>query len=204
MTATADGWVFDLTAPEKSDVPKPQPLDDRMLPVLSDPAKWRNYSNDILYEGEKALRHLIAKLGENSTWHNQARRRRYTFSMLFEMMFGRPYDQKKDARMVVPLTRVMAYYSSRIQKTGYVNGKWRDKTSYTISPKRLKRPPYSLRLRMEWLAEQGLVPNGKNMQLPKDNLRPGHARNKRTDANMQRRSEEAKRRYNERYKDREH
>lgn len=60
-------------------------------------------------------------------------------------------------------------------------------------------PPYSLKLRLEWLGEKGDIPTWSNMAVPKDDLEPGHARNYKTEKNMERRREQARARYNERY-----
>ena len=143
-------------------------------------------------------------MSKNSTWKQSKNRRRYTMSMVFEQIYGRKYDRYQDCRITNQFAKVLAYYSSKIQKSGSIMNKNYSKTIYTISPKRIKKPPYSLKLRVEWLAEQGLIPNGNNMQLPKDDLKPGHARNPRTDENMRKRREEARRIYEERYADRKH
>ena len=99
----------------------------------------------------------------------------------------------------------MTYYSTRKQKEGSILGKKINKTIYTLSLRRYKRlAPFSLKLRIPWLEEQGKVPTWHNMQLVKDTLETGHARNKKTDENMRRRREQAQAAYRERYKHRTH
>jgi hypothetical protein len=191
---TTDDWVFNLDGkPKKEDLePAVQ------VPYLANPKAWRQYTDDTLYEIDVLVRKWIAKCMEDGKWARSYRMRRYTFSMAFEQIYGRKYDQSKDAGIINRMSRVLAYYSSKIQKGGFINGKQKSKTIYTISPRRLKRPPYSLRLRLEWLGEQGDIPTPFNMRLPKDNLGPGHARNPRTEANMERRREDARARYRNR------
>ena len=69
-----------------------------------------------------------------------------------------------------------------------------------------KQKPYSLKLRLEMYREQGIIPSVNNMKIPHDKMlcKPGHAINARTNANMEKRSQLARERYNERYKDRKH
>jgi hypothetical protein len=121
---------------------------------------------------------------------------------MFEQLYGRKASQKNkgDITRLRRLTKVLAYYSTKIQKAGMIRGKNYTKTVYTLSLKLYKkRPPYSLRLRLQWLTDQGIMPTWHNMQLPKDDLKPGHARNPKTDENMRIRRERAKQRYNEKY-----
>lgn len=191
-------WRFDLSAePEK-----PKLADPNLSHWLGDAERWKQYTNERVYEADCLVRQWIAEMSTNVKWRTSAKLRRYTMAMVFEQLYGRPYDHSRDAKMQAVLPKVLAYYSTKVQKSASINGKFTSKTVYTISPGRLKKPPYSLRLRVEWLAERGEVPGPHNMCLPKDKLKPGHARNPRTNANMERRSREAKDRYNERYRDR--
>lgn len=173
---------------------------------LADPELWANWEDQRLYDAEVAIRGWIERMSENPKWaRTNARCRRYTFSMVFELITGEKYDQKRHMKYVHTWTMVLSYYSSRVQKGGSINGRPYTKTIYNLSPKRLSRPPLSLRLRFEWLAERGVKPTEANMHNPQnDLLRPGHARNPRTDERMRQRREEARARYNERYRDRDH
>ena len=172
---------------------------------LAEPGLWENYENEALAKAETMLRNWITEMSKIPGWKRVIKRRKYTFSMLFKMVTGDDYEQKKHAKEIRMWTNLFRYYSSRVQKGGSINGRTYSKTIYTISPKRLNRPPYSVRLRIPWMAEHGMRPDERTMHCHEtDVLLPGHARNPNTDANMKRRSEEAKRRYNERYKDRKH
>lgn len=202
---TTDDWSFRLDGSE--DLPeedKPAGMVE-MIPYISTPDRWEQYTDKFVYEADKAIRAWIEKMMENRSWTvGPGRNRRYMLSMIYEQAFGKPWSDDCN-KYAMRLARIASYYSSKIQKGGSLNGRLRSKTIYTISPKRFrKNPPYSLKLRLEWFADQGILPDNRNMALPKDDLKPGHARNPRTDANMEKRRQQAKERYNERYRDRNH
>ena len=192
-----DDWVFDLEG-EKPQKPE-LAYDDKLVPLLSNPKVWEQFQNPVVYEIDCLIRKWIELCSHNVKWARAAKYRKYTIGMVVEQIYGRKWDQSKDGSRTYLYSRIIAYYSSRIQKEAYIAGKRVKKTVYTISPARLSKPPYSLRLRLEWLAERGEVPNAWNMKLPEDDLKKGHARNPKTDANMERRRREAKDKYNERY-----
>lgn len=173
---------------------------------LSDPEVWKNYEDDRLYQADKRFREWVAEMLENPRWRSpNTKARKYTFSKLFYLVTGEEYEQSRHKMWVYPFTKVFRNYSTRIQKAGTVDGKFRSKTIYVISSAALKRAPISIRLRIPWLMEHGIALDERTMKNPdRKLLRPGHATNPRTDENMRRRSEEAKRRYNERYRDRKH
>lgn len=183
---------------------KRSPVNHTAAVYLNSKEAWKNYEDVRLAEMETQIREWIAKMAENKTWNRSYRKRRYTFSMLFELLTGEKYDQKKHAKYTHALSDLFAYYSSRIQKSASINGKQYNKKIYCISPRRLERMPYSLRLRIPWLIEHGVTIDARTMKPNPDPLEPGHARNPRTEANMERRREEARERYNERYKYRQH
>ena len=176
------------------------------MAFLSDPEMWKNWEDVELAKAEEMLRDWIERMCEVPSWRStRSKKRRYTFSMLFELVTGERYEQRKHARHIRMWTTLFRYYSSRIQNAASIDGKMYTKTIYVISPKRLERPPYSLRLRIPWLVEHGMAIDQRTMTNPQsDVLRPGHARNPRTEESMRRRHEEMKRRYNERYRDRKH
>lgn len=200
FTSTNDGWVFNFEEPMK----KPElPSEPNMATnYLAGPGKWDNYSDPVTYECDSLLRQFFESKESDPQWtQQQPKWRRFTTGMMFEILFGRKYDPKADYQYGFRLSKVMAYYSTRSQKEGSIRGKRYKKTIYTLSLKRYhKCPPYSLRLRVEWLSEQGKLPTYQNMRLPKDDLKPGHARNPRTDENMEKRRERAKERYRDRYR----
>lgn len=181
-----------------------------VVPFINEPKAWEQYHNTVLYDAEVTLRNWIKEMSKDPKWYGSHKNRRYMFSQLFEILFGRPYENS-DAKYIRQLTDLFSYYSSRIQNTFWdkERQKSRTKTNYTISPKRADKPPYSLKLRMEWFDEQGIKMTEYNMRLYERDLKPGHARNPRTNANMEKRSEkkreqyrEYKRQWNEARKDR--
>lgn len=197
---TTDDWSFRLDgADELTEDQKPQGIIE-MIPYISTPDRWEQYTDPFIYEADKAVREWIDKMCENKSWVNgTGRNRRYTLSMIYEQAFGKKWTNECN-KFVNKLSSIARYYSSKIQKNSSINGKNYSKNTYTISPNRYhKHPPYSLKLRLEWFADHGIMPNNQNMALPKDDLKPGHARNPRTDANMEKRREQARERYNERY-----
>lgn len=200
MVDSGANWEFHLDGgpkPKIKEVPK-------MMPWIGTSEAWEQYSDDRVYHADKLVRAWIAEMKRNSKWVRTAKLRRYRFSDLFHLVTGEEYDASKHSKTVHIYTRIFSYYSSRIQRGGSINGKSKNKTIYCISPKRLEKCPYSLKLRLEWFAERGEIPTSANMALPKDDLRIGHARNPRTEANMRKREAEGRRRYNERYADRNH
>lgn len=164
------------------------------VPYLSSEKAWDNYSDPLVYEVDKRLRAWIKEM--RPVWRTKRGRgldRRFQFATLMEII-GIEIDSEV-TRNRAKIARIFAYYSSKIQKQTKINGK-KAKGVYTISPTRVDRQPYSLRLRMEEFVDKENI-SGRQMQLPHDDLKPGHARNPRTDANMQARSEEQRRRFNE-------
>lgn len=174
-----------------------KPLVGQAAAFLADPDIWKNYENDLLAEVETMLRDWMTEMSELSAWKTtNAKKRKYTFSMVFELVTGERYDQKKHANQIKTWTTLLRYYSSRVQKSGNINGRFYSKTVYMLSPARLKRPPYSIRLRIPWLIEHGHAIDKRTMEnLNHDLCEPGHARNPRTEANMRQRSKEARQRY---------
>ena len=172
-------------------------IDKAALPYIVKTEAWNQFNNPVVYQTDMLLREFISVMGKDQYWRRHTLSRKYTYGMLFKLLFGRDYDPKKDSKHTYVITKLFAYYSTRIQNDCYKDGKKKTKTAYTIMANVDDKPPYSLKLRLEWLAARGDVPCWQNMQMPKDNLKPGHARNPKTEANMERRREEARKRYNE-------
>jgi hypothetical protein len=197
---TDDSWCFNLEdlPPVIEVANKP----DMATGYLALPGRWENYSDDIIYDIEKKLRKFLKEKEEDPHWKwARTTYRKFTVGMMYEILYGRKWDPTRDGKYAIRMARILGYYSSRIQKEGVIRGKKYTKTIYTLSLSRFhKVPPYSLRLRIEWLADRGELPTTANMQLPKESLQPGHARNPRTEENMARRRELAKERYRGRYK----
>jgi hypothetical protein len=119
--------------------------------------------------------------------------------MVFELWYGRKAEAGVDHKCCAMLKQLMGYYSTRIATTTYQNGKAKHKPCYYLSYRRMRdQPAYSLRLRMERLAEAGALPTKKNMQLVRRELKPGEARNPKTQEHMTARSERGRRLYAER------
>lgn len=192
-TGNDEEWRFDLTDPKP-----PKVASGDMLPYVGEPDRWEQFTDQQTYELDSLVREWIEIMSANPSWKKSYRNRRYTMSMVIEQLFGRQYDQAEDQKRVMRLSKILSYYSTKVQNGGSINGKSYSKTIYTISPGRLKKPPYSLKLRLEWLAERGEIPTHRNMSLPKDDLKPGHARNPKTNENMEKRREQARQRYRDR------
>lgn len=199
FTTTNDDWVFDLSnLPEVIELPADPTMATGYLEL---PGRWENYSDDILYDIEARLRMFLESKVEDPHWkYPKSTYRKYTVGMMYEVLYGKKWDPKECGPYAMRMNKIMAHYSSKIQKEGVIRGKRYKKKIYTLSLSRLNKvAPYSLKLRIEWLAERGELPTVENMKLSQEKLEPGHARNPRTEANMQKRREAAKARFNERY-----
>lgn len=200
-TTDGDDWVFNFEDP----VIKPELPDKPNMTTgyLEGAGKWENYSDKDLYEVDSLLRQFFESKLEDPKWTGPSTKwRRFTAGMMYEILYGVPYDHTIPGsyQKILRLARIMGYYSTRITKEGSIRGKRYKKKIYYLSINRYKKcPPYSLRLRLEWLEKQDKLPTWHNMMLPKDDLKVGHARNKRTDENMEKRRERGKKIYNERY-----
>lgn len=188
----------DAFEPFSLDDPKPKQFSTKnnlpkwAVPYLSSEKAWDNYSDPLVYEVDKRLREWIKEMRPVwKTKRGQGLDRRFQFSTLMEII-GIEVDSEI-RKNYQKIARIFAYYSSKVSKQTRIDGV-KKKGVYTISPSRVDRQPYSLKLRME---EYGSEMDGKQFRLPEDDLEPGHARNPRTDANMQRRAEEGRRRMNE-------
>lgn len=182
---TFTGW--DLSEPAEK-LPLKDMVPSWSLPYLTTPKEWANYSSDVIYEADKRIREWIASM--KSKWSRNGQDRRYSFTMVVQILGLEEVAVMKKHHATI--AKVISYYSTRIMKDTKIKGK-RCKTVYVLSAKRLERPPYSLRLRLEQMEGEGVW---QNLRMPKDDLEPGHARHPRTDANMQRRSRMAKDRAN--------
>lgn len=171
--------------------------------MMDDEARAANYNDELIYQVDKWLRGYYREVKDTPLWKQRnGRNRKYAFTELFKMIFGRDYDVKQDSKSCNVIAKVFAYYSTRVQKEAYVcrgETKKLKKKVYTLSPKRFEKPAYSLRLRVEELGEdyvEGLDLRRKTarLRLPKDDLSTGHARSPRTEAHMRERAERARER----------
>lgn len=192
---------FDLLAGgEERKKTEMKPITGQIAAMLGDPKVWENYENHELADAEEALRSWIEEMSRLPKWRTtNAKCRRYTFSMLFELVTGEKYVHSRHAGKTRMWANLFRYYSSRVQKSASINGKQYNKTVYVISPQRLKKPPFSVRLRIPWLAEHDIAIDARTIYGPlNDDIKPGHARNPRTEENMRRRREEGRKRYERR------
>lgn len=186
---------FSLTDPDAQldlgECPTPEPIAQS---YMTKPEQWENYTDPFLYEFEKKLLDYLHTMSQSRAWCTHQYMRKYTMDMMMMVLLGRHYNSKTDRIYVTRMKHILAYYSTRIQTSYYNREKHKtiNKTCYVISARRFKNIlPYSLKLRLEVLAEQGKLPNSSNMSLHKvPELKPGHARNPRTNANMEKRSEQ--------------
>lgn len=202
---TNTDWAFSLSNEED---PQPIPVGDEelpwdVIPYVYDADAWKQFTDPVVYQIDKVLREFMTVMSRSDYWRKHTLVRKYTCGMLWKLLFKRPYDRRIDTTNVKKAVKIFAYYSSTVTKEGTV---WDDetqskryfhKTVYTLSSKAIERPPYSLRLRWEWLSEKGVVPDKGNMKLPKDDLKPGHSRYPKTEARLQERREKAREAYNE-------
>lgn len=177
--------------PERIDAKGLKPLSLDAVSFLADQKSWDQYMDLLLYDTDKLVRKTIIELSKTKLWQKSWKYRRYTTGMIFEAIYGRKANNKTDGKVVVRMARILSAYASTKKKSGSINDKHTNKPVYFL-PKRLDEvPPYSLKLRFEWLLEQGKMPSAHNMK-PSEGLKAGHAKNPRTEANIQKRSEEGK------------
>lgn len=167
---------------------------------ICEPEAWSQYNDETIYQCDKLVRAWIEDMSHNTEWKKKPKLRKYTFGMLFEMIYGRKYNVKEDAKYSRKLVKIFSYYSTKIQKH-YYNPETKktksEKACYTIMTNINKKPPYSIKLRVEWLQENNMNLSARTLKLPKDDLIPGHARNPKTEQNMEKRRELARKRYND-------
>lgn len=182
-----------------------KPKDEARVPYMTSADQWENYNDTITCEAERKFREWAKTKLDDKQWCGNGkpnqRLRRYTFGQLWEICFGFPFDSKTDMAAFFKVSKVFAHYSSKLMKGGHniQKAKRTKHTVYCLSVTRIRKaPPFCLKLRVAWLAEQGRIPNVHNMQVY-PTLEAGHARNPRTEANMRKRSDAAKKRHNERF-----
>lgn len=189
LTDDGDFLSLDLSDPEEK-LDTEDMLPGWALPILTTPERWENFSNPLVYETDKRIREWIKSMRKH--WKNGGKGsdRRYSRKDLVGILgLQNCIKNAHDDKIV---SRIFAYYSTKIQETTSIRGK-KVKKAYTISPARLKKKPYSLKLRLEELDGEGCW---RSFNLPKDDLEVGHARNPRTEANIEKRRQRGRDRYN--------
>ena len=195
MATKPTGWIF------ADDAPKPEPeekfpltIEPYMLMTTDD--QWKNYADENIYDFEKRLRDFLKYMSERKQYR-YVNTRRFTYAMIYERLYGMQ-PKRLNSYAANSHRAILAYYSSRIIKDTNIGGK-RKRVVYVLAYSRLKKRPWGLKLRLEWFLEhQDEVCPGM-MRLMKKRLEVGHARNPKTEQNMERRSEIARQRYRERY-----
>ena len=193
---SGQGW--DLS--EQAVVKRGDAFPVEVVPYISSPKEWARFNDDLQYSIEKDLRAFIEAKSKDPQWRGHHSQRKYRPSVLFSILYARPFDVKQDMPAMMRLVKLMAYYSSRINKHGYdsdTGKKHNGKPSYVLSCSRLKKPPMNLKLRLEWYAEQGIMPTFRNMRVIDDDLKPGHARNPRTEEHMKAMEQKGRDAFNE-------
>lgn len=194
----SDGF-YDLTQPVDVNIKEPD-ISAYYAPFLANQKAWDQYHNEYLYQVEKKLRAFIEEASKNPSW-KKAVNRTFMYSQLFELVMGRPYgSDEDDPKYTSLISRVFAYYSIKVTANYYdrKTKRQRSKTGYRLSATRLNNPPWSLKLRLEWFADNGIVPNGLNMKPEYKDLKKGHHRIPKCEDTMQKRREEGRRRYEQR------
>lgn len=172
-------------------------IDSAVLPFITGKKEWEQYFDDMTYQTDKAMREWLTEMRQNKTWCRTRKARTYQFKQLFRIVFKREYDPKTDSKYSNRIARVFNYYCvTKRSSCKNDQGEWRAKPGYVIGANRVDLPPYSLRLRYEEMLKEGKVPNYSNMKIP-DDLKTGHSRNPNTDANMEKRRQQGRDRYNE-------
>lgn len=161
-------------------------------------AEWEQYCDPDIYDCDKRIRAWAEEASQTiPKWKCINKYRQFALYQMFEILYGRPYEPAKDTAFALKMKHLLAFYSTSICKHCYdeKTKQWKSRPRYTLSSVKLADKPYSLKLRFEWLIEQGKTPTKRNMSLPKNELQVGHSRSKKTEANMQRRSQRAKQAY---------
>jgi hypothetical protein len=183
--------AFALT--EEADLPKRNPNSMMDYAYITGYKDWEQFNNLELYEIEKAIKELF--LSTEIWWKSAPWSNRVTSRIVYGLLYGKEVVGN-GGKIMNYISTILAYYSTSIKNGGKCQGKTTKAAIYLISKKRLTQvKPYSLKLRLEWLCENGKIPNKWNMKREKCPLLPGHARSPKTEANMRRRSEEAKQRW---------
>lgn len=176
-------------------VKESEPMDTKTIPYLANAEAWAQYNDELIYELDKKVRDWLIEMAENPAWRNKRMMRKFTCGMVFQAIMGYKHSGKggEDNKISARLSKILSHYATRVQTSYYTAEKQSSKKAYTMPVDIKKKPPYSLRYRLEWLAEQGKLPTWHNMRMP-DHLKAGQARNPKTQENMTRRSNEAKER----------
>lgn len=185
------------------DYSKGQPVERKYPIFISSRADLDNYTNEYLYQVEKAFLKWVEQKAKDRYWSTHYKERTYTYGMLIEEIFGRKYDVHIDGGKGLSVSRMFAHYSSRTYNhfTDPITKKSKNwQTGYLISPTRWKNErPWSIRLQVEQLQAQGIYPT-KDDIIRHRPLKKGTARNSETNKKIQERVKRGKKAWQERNK----
>jgi hypothetical protein len=181
---------------------KPELVKDP-LPFILEEKEWNNFINEILYEVDCLFVEWFEKISETEDWQKHYKHRKFSPGMLYHLMFGHKCDESNaiERKYRYWLAAIMKHHAVRRQRLSTIKGVTY-KHVYTL-PRKLKRKPLSLKLRLEMIAAEGLTVSREDMRL-EDPLPQGTARHPLTQKRIEARRAKMKEVYNKRYKDREH
>lgn len=151
---------------------------EKQLPwQIADLDLWKNYTNQRLYELDKALRkYLKTTTYQRRKYAKSKKQWSTTCPMVFECLFGRK-PTSKDSQACVDLNRLLDYYCCRKTGQNFVAGK-RVPRVYYFKPyaKPEKKKPFSLRLAIEERPNgprnfDGYRPTSNKLSKPRPNNR---------------------------------
>lgn len=189
--AMPDGWIFE------GDLDKaPSAIDFEPYRYLTTQDQWDNYTNEEANEFEVRLRRFLEYMKQHPKYIS-AKNRRFTYEMIWERLYGE-LPKSKTGYKSLTYRKILAYYSTRIMKDTNINGK-RCHRVYVLSYGRLKKRPWCIKNRIQWLIEHDESIDTGKLRVIRKELQQGHARNPRTEANMEKRRERAREIYNAKY-----
>lgn len=186
---------MDLSDDKGIDRSELNPVSTDIVPFIKDPKQWEQYLDPFIYDLDVLIRDLIRDLSARNEW-KYFKNRRYTCGMIFQALYGRKADNTRDTKIIYRMGKILSAYARTKKKTGSIDGVMYRKPVYTLPGNIDNIPPYSLKLRVEWLMDRDIIPDRLNMRLSNE-LKAGHARNPLTEANMEERREAGKRRWQE-------
>ena len=189
--AMPDGWIFEGDLDQA-----PSAIDREPYRYLTTQEQWDNYTNEEANEFELRLRGFLEYMKEHPKYLS-AQNRRFTYNMIWERLYGELPKDKKGYKSKT-YRKILAYYSTRIMSDTNI-GKKRCKKVYVLSWKRLEKRPWCIKNRIQWLIDHGESIEPGRLKVIHKELEHGHARNPRTEANMEKRRERARKAYNAKY-----
>lgn len=106
---------------------------------------WTNYTDDLLYELDKAIRRFLDATSAGRAYYGG---QTVVVSELFKWIFGRPAEIE-DSHICVKIHDIMEYYANKRTGSTTYKGKRIPSGVYKLSAHSGSRIPYSLRLRLE-------------------------------------------------------